>query len=175
MFTRSLIVSVAAAACAALAATACSSSGPTAPAMSASVASVAPAGGASAVSTSTTITVMFTDSMMTSMSAYMSLHQGTLSGPAVPMNQHWSADHKTLTMTPTAPLASGTTFYIHMGGGMTGANGEAVGYGQCAGLGGQSATSSMMGGMMGGMSGEMGSGWMGSDGNYGWIFSFATA
>jgi hypothetical protein len=105
------------------------------------------------------------------MSAYMSMHQGSITGPAVAMTANWSADRRTLTMTPTAPLTPGTTYYIHMGGGMMDANGRPIDYSACSGYGGQSATSGMMGGMMS----EMGAGWTGSDGNYGMVFSFTTA
>ena len=155
-------------------AVACSNSS-TAPTASAAVVSFAPQGGATGFSPSGTITVVFSDSMMAGMEAYMSLHRDSLKGPLVPMTGHWSSDHKTLTMTSNAPLLSGTTYYIHMGGGMKDANGATINYGACHGLGGQSATSTMMGGTMGGMSGEMGTGWMGTDGNYGMVFSFTTA
>ena len=76
-----------------------------------------------------------------------------------------------LTMTPSAPLTAGTSYYMHLGGGMTDAHGPVIDYSQCPGLGGQSAT----GGMMGGMMSEMGAGWMGTDSNYGWVFHFTTA
>jgi hypothetical protein len=113
--------------------------------------------------------------MIPGMQAYMSMHQGSVSGPAIPMTGHWSSDHHTLTMTPNAPLTPGTMYFVHMGGGMMDANGQAINYSACPSFGGQSATSSMMGGMMGGMSGEMGTGWAGADGNYGMMFSFTTS
>jgi len=156
-----------------LAMSACSNS--TAPAAGTSVSFVSPAGGATGVVTNASISVTFSDSMMSSMSAYMSLHQGAVNGPAVAMTPHWSADHRMLTMTPNAPLVSGTMYYLHMGGGMMDANNNPVDYSGCPAMGGQSATSAMMGGMMGGMTGEMGAGWAGTDGNYGWMFTFTTA
>lgn len=152
---------------------ACSSS--TAPSAGAAVTSVAPLGGATGVSTSGSITMMFSDTMMAGMEAYMSLHRDSLRGPVVAMTAHWSSDHRTLTMTPNASLAPGTMYYIHMGGGMKDISGTSINYGACPGMGGQSATSTMMGGMMGGMSGEMSGDWMGTDGNYGMVFGFTTA
>jgi methionine-rich copper-binding protein CopC len=152
---------------------ACSSS--TAPMPSTAVSSVSPAGGATAVTTSTSFTMTFSDSMMLGMEAYVSMHRGTVSGPVVPMTGHWSGDHRQLTMTPNAALAPGTMYFVHMGGGMMDGNSQPIDYSQCSGFGGQSATSSMMGGSMGGMAGEMGTGWAGTDGNYGMMFSFTTS
>lgn len=156
-----LILAVAAASC----------SNPPSPTKTA-VASIAPVGGATNVSTSTTITVVFTEMMDVSAEAYMSLHEGSMSGAAVPMSSHWSDDGLTLTMAPVAPLSAGTKYYIHMGGGMTDIRGWPIDYGACPGLGGHSANPETMSHMMGG---EMGYGWKGSDGNYGMIFTFTTA
>ena len=147
-----------------------SSTAPTPPAVA--LASVAPRGGATAVSTSGTTTVTFTDSMMAGTEAYMSMRQGSVSGLAVPMTAHWSGDHMALTMTSNAPLTPGTTYSVHMGGGMKDANGAPIDYGACPGLGGQTATGGMMGRSM---AIEIGTGWMGSDGNYGMVFSLTTA
>jgi hypothetical protein len=171
MFTYRSRRCLAAGALAALALASCSSNSPTAPAANTAVVSIAPLGGSAGVSTGMNITVMFSDSMMAGVSAYMSMHQGSVTGPTIAMTAHWSVDHHMLTMTPNAPLTPGTTYFIHMGGGMTDANGQPIDYSACPGFGGQAATSGMMGGMMG----EMGSGWMGSDGKYGMVFSFTTA
>ena len=164
------------AALAALLAACSNSNSPTGPgAAAASVVSVAPRGGAMGVSTGTAITVTFSGAMMPAMQQYMALHRDSLRGPVVITTMSWSGDSTVLTMTPMSPLAGSTTYYLHMGGGMMGANGDSVNYSRCPGLGGQPVSSGMMGGMMGGGGSEMGPGWAGGSGGYGMQFAFTTS
>lgn len=160
--------------------TACGgSSTPTSiPAVTTSVVGVSPAGGATNVPTTSPITITFDHPMMAGMEAYVALHQDSLTGPTVSGTAAWSDDHMQLTFTPDSALLPNTTYVLHLGGGMKDADDAPISYSRCAGFGGQSVSGSMMGGggmMGGGMGGEMGSGWKGSDGDYGMEFVFTTA
>ncbi|MEO8636086.1 MAG: Ig-like domain-containing protein [Gemmatimonadales bacterium] len=141
----------------------------------ATLASVSPAPAASAVAPSTTITLTFGQAMMAGMEQYMDLHQGGFSGPTVPMSCSWSLDLTTLTCTPTNPLAAGTQFTIHVGAGMTDAQNHMMNMNGWTGMGGQWATSGMMGGSHAGQPlGMMGAGWKQGT-HYGMMFTFTTA
>lgn len=146
----------------------------TAPA-TATLTAVSPAPAASAVATSATIILTFGQPMMAGMEQYMDLHQGGITGPTVPMACAWSPNKTTLTCTPTSALAAGTQFTIHVGGGMTDAQGHLMDMDPWTGMGGQWATGGMMGGTHDGRPiGMMGPGWMhGSD--YGMLFTFTTS
>lgn len=144
--------------------------------------SVSPQGGSANVSTTTGLTIQFDHAMPAVMQAYVTLHQGDVTGPLVPCSAAWSADSLTLTMTPTNPLQSAATYTMHMGGGMMNAQGDTVDLGRHGpGMGGHSASGSMMmgfsmmgsGGPMAGQ--EMGSGWAGGNGTYGMVFTFTTS
>jgi hypothetical protein len=147
-----------------------------------SLTGISPQGGSASVSTTTAITVRFDHAMPASMQAYVTLHQGDVTGSLVPCSAAWSADSLTLNMTPTNPLQPSTTYTIHMGGAIMDAFGDSVDLGRHGtGMGGESASGSMMtgSGMMGGggpMAGqEMGPGWAGGDGMYGMVFTFTTS
>ena len=156
----------------ALTLSACSDS--TGPA-SATLAAVSPTPAATAVATSTTITLTFGQPMMAGMEQYMDLHQGGIGGPAVPMSCGWSPDFTTLTCTPTNPLAAGTQFTIHVGAGMTDAQNHMMDMDEWSTMGGQWATSGMMGGTHAGQPlGMMGAGWKHGS-YYGMLFTFTTA
>ncbi len=133
--------------------------------------SVSPRGGAAGVAVSPDIVLTFSEPMMTGMEQYMALHQGGVTGPTTPMTCSWSDGRRTLSCRPGQPLAAGTRYTIHVGGGMMDANDLPVGMDQYGmGMGGQLAT----GGMMGGQTGMMGTGWMHADGSYGMMFDFTT-
>lgn len=142
-----------------------------------SLVAVSPAPGTTGVDPSGTITMTFSGAMLTSMMQYVDLHQGTIAGPVVPMTCSWSNDNTTLTCQPNQPLQPGTSYVLHMGGGMMNANGDPVDvehHGMT--IGGQPVSGGMMGGMHGGQgTGMMGSGWMDPDGHYGMEFTFTTA
>ncbi|MEO8139094.1 MAG: Ig-like domain-containing protein [Gemmatimonadota bacterium] len=151
---------------------ACSSS--TAPA-TATLTAVSPTPAATAVSPSTTIVLTFGQPMMAGMEQFMDLHQGGISGATMPMTCGWSPDMTTLTCTPTSSLPGGTQFTIHVGAGMTDGQGHMMGMDAWTGMGGQWATSGMMGGTHAGQPiAMMGSGWK-QGSHYGMIFSFTTS
>lgn len=133
--------------------------------------SVSPANGATSVSVTIPMVMRFSTPMGNGMEAYMAVHEASVTGPLVAGMWSWSTDHRVATFTPNAPLKAHTTYVIHMGGGVQGANGHPVDTASCTALGGRSVTSGMMGG---GMSGMMGNGWRRADGTYGMIFSFTT-
>lgn len=111
------------------------------------------------------------------MEQYVDLHLGSLAGPVVPMNFAWSADRTTLVCTPLSPLQQRTQYFVHLGGGMVGANGQVVDMMQYGpGYGGQWIQGGMMGyGGHAGMDwGAMGGNWRSSNGSYGMAFSFTT-
>jgi hypothetical protein len=161
--------------------TACSrtATGPTSAATA--LVSVTPAGGAASVAPGAPIMIAFTHAMASGMEMYVSLHEGDVTGPAVPGIVTWSSDRTTLSFTPAAPLTAATAYTLHLGGGMKDADGNPIDLAGHGMMGGQWASASMMngGGMMGGggpMSGqEMGPGWKGSNGMYGMVFRFTTA
>jgi len=156
----------------ALAAACSDSSGP---GTTATLDAVTPTPGAVNVSTGTYVALTFGQPMMAGMEQYMDMHQGGVTGPAVPMGCVWSQDMATLTCTPGSPLAGGTQYTIHVGAGMTDAAGHRCGMGDWTTMGGQWATSGMMGGMHAGQPmGMMGSGWT-HDGHYGMLFTFTTS
>lgn len=133
--------------------------------------SVSPRGGAASVTVSADIVLTFNQGMMAGMEQFMALHQGGVTGPTAAMTCNWSDGQRMLTCRPGQPLAAGTRYTIHVGGGMMDASGLSVGmdrYGM--GMGGQWAT----GGMMGGQTGMMGTGWMHANGSYGMVFEFTT-
>ncbi len=155
----------------ALTLSACSDS--TGPA-TATLVTVSPTPAATAVATSTTIRLTFGQPMMAGMEQYMDLHQGGIGGPAVPMSCGWSPDFTTLTCTPANPLAAGTQFTIHVGAGMTDAQNHMMDMNDWTTMGGQWATSGMMGGTHAGQPvGMMGAGWKHGS-YYGMLFTFTT-
>ena len=156
---------------------ACSTSA-TAPAARTSLISVAPTGGSTAVSPSTVVTMTFDHAMMPGMQAYADLHTGSITGPVVSCVASWSSDSTTLTLTPMTPLAHGTMYTLHMGGGMTDAAGHVIDMSQYGPMvGGMWVDSGMMtgGGMMNSGHDEMGPGWQGTNGMYGMFFGFTTS
>jgi len=155
-----------------LTAAACSDS--TAPS-SASLSVVNPTPDAVGVSPSTDVTLTFDHQMRNGMEKYVDMHQGGIGGPIVPMTCGWNGGHTTLTCTPMGPLAAGTQYMIHVGCGMTDAQGDPMDFGPWTGRGGEWVTSGMMGGMHAGQPvGMMGAGWM-QGSHYGMIFMFTTS
>jgi len=153
-----------------------SDNGPT-EANATALAAVVPAGGAVGVDPAGTVIVTFNHAVMAGMEQYAALLEGDVTGSTVAGTWALSSDRTALTFTPAAPLKPRTKYTIHLGGGMTDANGHAVNMDPGAMMGGQYASGSMMtgGGMMQGNSGMMGPGWQGANGMYGMVFSFTTA
>lgn len=154
--------------------TACSDS--TGTTTSATLTNVSPAGNATGVAVTAPIVLTFSNSMAQGMEAYMDMHVGTTAGAIMPMTCTWSPDRTTLTCTH-APLASGSAYTIHVGGGMTDAGGNPIDMGDMVNMmGGMWLQQGMMGGMHAGQpTNMMGAGWMGSNGSYGMIFTFTTS
>ena len=138
--------------------------------------SVSPAGGATGMAVGSPMTFRFTGAMGAGMEQYVDLHMGDLSGAEVAMSCAWSTDRTQLTCMPGSPLASRTTYALHLGGGMMSGGGAAVDYTAGLGMGGQWIMGGMMTGTHGGMVwGTMGSGWHNANGSYGMVFTFTTA
>ena len=150
--------------------------------------SVSPGGGAMSVPVGTSLEFHWGAPMGPGMEQFVDLHQGGLEGPAVPISHAWSADGTTLVCTPVSPLAPGTQYTLHLGGGMVDANGQVIDmdhYGP--GFGGQWITGTGQpgsggpgGGHHGGAHhggqpwGGMGPGWQHPNGSYGMAFTFTT-
>lgn len=146
--------------------------------------SVQPEGGAMDVSVGSDVVVTFDHALARGMEEYAALHEGTVTGPEVSGTWTLSEDGTVLTFVPSASLKPATTYVIHIGGGMTDANGDHVDLDMHGiSMGGQWATQSMMTDGMGGMGGmggqtsdHMGAGWQHpSNGTYGMVFLFTTA
>ena len=156
---------------------ACSDSGPTSTGDVTVLAEVAPAAGTTGVDPTGPVIARFSGPMASGMEQYVDLHRGDISGPVVPMSYAWSSDRSTLTCTPGEPLQSQTRYTIHMGSGMTDANGRMADTEQHGmRMGGQPVTGAMMGPMHGGNpAGMMGPGWQDPDhGHMGIAFTFET-
>ncbi len=141
-----------------------------------SLMSVSPAGGSSGVPANTALTMRFGRAMAPGMEQFVDLHVGDPSGPTVPIRCGWSSDRTLLSCMPETPLRPHTRYALHVGGGMTDADGHLVEMGQYgAAMGGHWLYSNMMSGH-GGMSwGMMGGGWHNPNGSYGMFFTFTTA
>ncbi len=143
----------------------------------AALVSVTPAGGAVGVPASISIVLRFGAPMRAGTEQYVDLHVAGIDGPIVPMACGFSSERTTLTCAPAAPLASRTTYLIHVGGAMTTQDGHTIDFDYYGpDMGGQW----IMGGMMGrGHAGQgwgmMGPGWRGPNGSYGMVFPFTTA
>jgi len=139
--------------------------------------SVSPSAGATGVAVGSDITFRFSGPMGATMEQYVDLHVGDLSGAEVAMTCAWSADRTLLTCSPGSPLASRTTYAIHLGGGMMSVGGAAIDYATYGpGIGGQWIMGGATMGSHGGMGwGTMGSGWRHANGSYGIALTFTTA
>ena len=141
---------------------------------------VIPEGGVTSVDPNTTITIEFSHPMGFGMEMYVVLHEGDTGGSLVAGTWTWSEDHTKLTFQPDSPLKPGTTYSLHIGGGMTDAEGDHIDYEEHGmSMGGHWITQQMLGdwggGMMGGMGSMMGAGWQHHNGTYGMVFTFTTA
>lgn len=155
---------------------------PSTQAVAATVVSISPANAMTGVDPTRPVVITFTRSMMNGMEALVVLHEGAVSGAAVGGTFAWSADRTMLTFTPAAPLKRGTMYTLHLAPSLVSADGKSIDLAACTRIGGQYATTTMMGagaqqGMMTGAwgPGMMGSGWRAADGTYGMVFSFTTA
>lgn len=137
---------------------------------------ISPAPSATGVATSTRLSFTFSRPMMPGMEQYLDLHLGGIGGPVVPLTCGWNAGQTTLTCIPAAPLAPGTRYTVHMGGGMMDESGRMVSMEDLTAMGGQWATGEMVGGGHSGQpAGMMGPGWRHGSGHYGMLFEFTTS
>jgi|CXWL01.1.fsa_nt_gi hypothetical protein len=139
--------------------------------------SIAPQGGATGVAGSISMVFRFNAPMGSGMEQYVDLHVGDVAGPTMPVNCNWSTDRTTLTCTPRSPLASRTTYVMHLGGGLMTQAGQ---YLDCAQYGPMLGGQWVMGGMMSGSHAGvawtmMGANWRNTNGSQGMAFPFTTA
>ena len=124
--------------------------------------SVSPRGGTTSVAVATEIVLTFSQAMMGGMERFMILHQGSASGPTIPMSCSWSEGQTALTCRPGQPLAAGTRYTVHLGSGMMDSRGQRVGMDRGRmGMGGSPA-------------GMMGAGASCGNGSDGMVFDFTT-
>lgn len=137
--------------------------------------SISPAGDAVGISTGTAIHLRFGTGMAAGMEQYVDLHHGGLDGPTLPIDCGWSDDRTLLTCTPHEPLEPHTTYWVHVGGGMTTFAGQPVDLGDYGpGYGGHWVSGGMMSGTHAGHPwGAMASGWS-NGGGFGMAFAFTT-
>ena len=140
--------------------------------------SVSPMGGATSVAAMPDLVFTFNHPMASGMQQYLALHHGDLTGATTSMTCGWGDSLRTLTCRPNEPLAPGSDYTVHMGGGMMDADDHPVDMGRYGmTMGGSWATGTMMGsqlGMMGGQQSMMGNGWRDAQGTYGMAFRFTT-
>jgi hypothetical protein len=135
---------------------------------------VMPGPAATLVDPSTSISLEFGQPMKAGMEQFVDLHRGAIIGPTVAMNCAWSPDMVTLTCTPTMPLMTGTHYTIHVGAGITDADGQVIEMNYWTTRGGQWATSGIMGETHGGQPIDMmGPGWK-QGSHCGMLFVFTT-
>ncbi len=141
---------------------------------------IEPQGGQVDVPVGLSPTIWFDHPLAEGMGSFAALHRGGLSGPVVDGAWAFSGDRRTLTFDPGEPLEPNTDYTIHVGAGMTDANGDHISLElHGPGMGGGWITASMMTGAMGmgGPTGSMmGPGWAHpTNGSFGMMFNFRTA
>lgn len=163
---------------------ACSSDGPSAPEEApaesgAMLVDVSPTGGSTRVGLDGAVTLEFDHAMEPGMSSYADVHEGDLAGPEVSGAWGWLDGHAVLRFTPSGGFERATRYVVHVGGGMTDADGRMVdleSHGEE--MGGEWATDPMMGGETGGHmdpADHMGGAWEHpSNGSHGMVFTFTT-
>lgn len=167
-----------------LALTACSGDGPSGPDEApadadALLVDVSPTGGSTGVGLDESVMLEFDHAMDPSMSSYADVHEGDISGVEVPGTWGWLEGHTVLRFTPSGGFEPATRYVVHVGGGMTDADGHMVDLESHGDeMGGEWATDPMMGGENGGHmdpGDHMGEAWdHPSNGSHGMIFTFTT-
>jgi len=139
--------------------------------------SVSPRGGETGVGTGPSIHLAFGAPMAPGMERYVDLHLGDLDGPTLAMSCSWSIDRTRLDCDPDEPLHPNTTYWVHLGGGMSAMSGQPVdldAFGPS--YGGRSVSGALTRGHHAGQPwGEMASPWHHAGGGYGIAFPFTTA
>jgi hypothetical protein len=158
--------------------------GPTGTAPATRLVTVSPQGQATGVDRTGPLTFQFDGAMILGREQYVDLHRGDVTGSIHPIACAWSVDRTLLTCTPATPLDPGTTYTLHLGGGIRSSNGTPIRMDPTAHMG-TWIDGGVSGGMMGaGMThgddhagqswGMMGSGWLNANGTYGIVFPFQT-
>ncbi len=137
--------------------------------------SVTPAGGATGVATDQPVVVTFDHAMHDHAGDYAAVHEGDVTGPAVPGTWMMEEGGTVMRFSPDQPWKGGSEYTIHLGGGLMDAEGHEVDL-EHHGMdqGGMWADGGMMGGMMGGQHPHTGEGWRHENGSYGMLFPFTT-
>jgi hypothetical protein len=159
--------------------------GPTGTAPATRLVTISPQGQATGVDPGRTLMLEFDGAMMPGMEQYVDLHRGDVTSSTHPIACAWSVDRTLLTCTPATPLDPGTTYTLHLGGGVRSSNGTPIQMDPTQHMGSWihgGASGGMMGG--GGMThgddqagqawGMMGSGWQHANGTYGIVCPFQT-
>mgnify|MGYP001172517638 CR=1 FL=1 len=138
---------------------------------------VSPTGGATGVDLSAPIVLTFSAPMAQGMEGYLDVHQGTTAEPVMPMSCTWSGGRTTLTCTHAAAFDPATMYTIHVGAGMMDDDDMPIDMDAMVNqMGGVWLQSGMMGGMHAGQpTSGMGTGWHGTNGSYGMMFTFTTS
>ena len=156
--------------------------GPTGTAPATRLVAVSPPGQATGVDRAGPLLLQFDGAMMPGMEQYVDLHRGDVTGATHPIGCAWSADWTLLTCTPAPPLDPGTSYTLHIGGGMRSSNGSPILMDPTDHMGAwiHGGTGMMGGGAMHGDDhagqpwGMMGSGWRAENGTYGIVCAFQT-
>ncbi len=127
-----------------------------------SLVSVEPASGAAEVDPGSPVVMRFSRPMMVGMDTLVVLHEGSASGPVVPMSIVWSADRTMLIGQPTVALRPLTAHTLHLAPGMMDAEAHRL----------DRMNDSMMGGMA--VGGMMGAQWDRNGMHSGMAFTFTT-
>jgi hypothetical protein len=138
---------------------------------------VTPRGGSMSVNPNTWIEIEFDSRMGNGMEQFCAVHMGELDGGEVAGRWEWSPDRHVLTFTPDQPLGTSMQHTLHVGGGITDADGHHMDFDQHGvDMGGHWVDEDMLG-QHGGMGGHphMGDGWQHHNGFYGMAFPFHTA
>ena len=136
---------------------------------------VFPAPGSSGVAMDAPIEVRFGAPISSGTMHPIALQVGDCPGPVVMGTWSRTVDGLGLRFQPSQPLDPATQYTIHVGGGMTDAEGALVDLERNV-LGGMWVTREMVMGMMGmGMTQHSGTEWQSPNGLYGLAFSFTTA
>lgn len=155
----------------------CSDGTQSAGAEEAALVSVTPRGDSMRVDPNTRIELEFDSRMADGTEEFCAVHMGGLDGTEVAGRWEWSQDRHKLTFTPDQPLGTNAQYTVHVGGGITDADGRGMNFEQHRfDMGGQWVDEAMLG--PGGMMGDhphMGDGWQHQNGTYGMAFSFRTA
>jgi len=141
--------------------------------------SIQPANATAGVDANAPVVLQFNHAMMAGMEMLVVVHEGSVSGVAVPVATTWSADRMTLTIKPQATLKHATTYVVHLSPSLKDSAGNMIRMVPGTAMGGTMVSGSMMGAssMMNGQwgPGMAGAGWQAANGTFGMMYTFTTA